>query len=133
MKSIKKILLATLTTCAISLSQAQEVKQEIKSAPSTVPTYQTNPELTGNGKQQQQPQLKESTSKPVLVDDKDEKMKPQLAPSQNIVSTPVITADKRESAINRAPVVPVQSSNVAPIPASRPAKSTPPSQLQQQN
>ena len=134
MKIIKNILLASISTLTMTCVNAQEVKQEIKPAPSAVPVFQPNPDITGNGKQQQ-PQLKESTAKPVVVNEKDETIKPQQAPSQIMVTTPVIVTDKRESAVNRAPQVPAtqNSSNIAPVPAPRLSKNTAPPQQQQQN
>ncbi|MEO6253326.1 MAG: hypothetical protein ABIO79_08480 [Ferruginibacter sp.] len=138
MKIIKTILLLAITifvSTVIFAQQAQEVKTEIakpiaSTLPVSGPDTKPNPDLTGSAKPQQQPLLKESTDKPVAADEKNEKIKPQQAPSQNIIPTPVIIADTRQSAVNRAPVIPSPNSNTAPTAPVKPAQKT--AVLQQQ-
>lgn len=146
MKIIKTILLLAITTfagTAIYAQQSPEVKAEIaKRAESTVPAAgskpalahdtKPNPDLSRSGKPQQQPELKESTERAATADAKDEEIKPKLAPSQNLVTTPVIKAETRQSAVNREPVIPAQNSNMAPTPAVKTA-AKPVAVQQQQN
>ncbi len=133
MKNIKTILLVTISTFAITCVQAQDVKREIAkpvestvpppgSTPMLAPDTKPSPDLTRSKKQQEQPALKESTEKPVLVKEKEEAIKPQLVPAQNLITTPVLITESRKDAVNRVPVLPAPSANFIPVPAPTPTK-----------
>ena len=115
MKIIKTILLAALSTGAVTQLQAQQqtIKTPEVSAQPVVPkpvsetVSKPNPDIVSKGNTDAIA-LKKKETKPVAADDrKDEEMKPKLAPSNNLIKPgSTIAPGKRSDAERPKPILP---------------------------